>query len=165
MKLEADIQNPPESSKPYIWWHWMNGNITKSGIKADLEGMKRVGIGGLQNFNVDLSKANTPLIVEKWLDYMSPESLKPTADLELASSVNRIFIHCSVHQPVDDKIPGLGLGWFGQWFTWHKTWAGPAKPWTTYLARSSYMPQQGKFVADVLYFYGEDKNIVALFRN
>jgi hypothetical protein len=95
----------------------------------------------------------------------SPESLKPTADLELASGVNRFVIHCSVHQPVDDKIPGLGLGWFGQWFTRNETWAELAKPWTTYLARSSYMLQQGNFVADIIYFYGEDKNIVALFQN
>jgi len=89
--------------------------------------------------------------------------LKPTADLELASGVNRFVIHCSVHQPVNDKIPGLGLGWFGQWFTRHETWAEQAKPWTTYLARSSYMLQQGKFVADVIYYYGEDNNITSLF--
>jgi hypothetical protein len=38
-----------------------------------------------------------------------------------------------------------------------------ALPWTTYLARSSYMLQQGRFVADVLYFYGEDSNVTALF--
>ena len=95
----------------------------------------------------------------------SPESLKPTADLELASGVNRFVIHCSVHQPVNDKIPGLGLGRFGQWFTRHETWAEQAKPWTTYLARSSYMLQQGKSVADVIYYYGEDINITALFKN
>lgn len=95
----------------------------------------------------------------------SPESLNPTADLELASGVNRFVIHCSVHQPVNDKIPGLGLGWFGQWFTRHETWAEQAKPWTTYLARSSYMLQQGKFVADVIYYYGEDNNITALFKD
>ena len=42
--------------------------------------------------------------------------------------LNRFVIHTSVHQPVDDKIPGLGLGPFGQWFTRHETWAehGPA---------------------------------------
>ena len=95
----------------------------------------------------------------------SPESLKPTADLELASGVNRFIIHCSVHQPVNDKIPGLGLGGFGQWFTRHETWAEQAKPWITYLARSSYMLQKGKFVADIIYFYGEDNNIVALFKS
>lgn len=93
----------------------------------------------------------------------SPETLKPTADLELANGLNRFVIHTSVHQPVSDKVPGLGLGPFGQWFTRHETWAEQAGPWLTYLARSCYMLQQGKFVADVIYFYGEDSNITALF--
>jgi hypothetical protein len=95
----------------------------------------------------------------------SPERLKPTADMELASGLNRFVIHTSVHQPSDDKIPGLGLGPFGQWFTRHETWAGQAEPWISYLARSCYLLQQGKFVADIIYMYGEDYNITALFGN
>jgi hypothetical protein len=83
--------------------------------------------------------------------------------MELANGLNRFVIHCSVHQPVNDKIPGLGLGPFGQWFTRHETWAEQAGVWTTYLARNCYMLQQGKFVADIIYFYGEDNNITSLF--
>ena len=94
----------------------------------------------------------------------SPETLKPTADRELSMGLNRFVIHTSVHQPVNDKIPGLGLGPFGQWFTRHETWAEQAKVWTTYLSRSSYMLQQGKFVADIAYYYGEDSNVTALFQ-
>lgn len=93
----------------------------------------------------------------------SPEYLKPTADIELANGLNRFVIHTSVHQPVNDKIPGLGLGPFGQWFTRHETWAEEASPWISYLTRSCYMLQQGKFIADVVYYYGEDNNITALF--
>jgi hypothetical protein len=93
----------------------------------------------------------------------SPATLKSTADRMMTNGLNRFIIHTSVHQPVDDKIPGLGLGPFGQWFTRHETWAEMARPWTTYLARSSFMLQQGRFVADVLYYYGEDSNITALF--
>ena len=26
--LERGFQNPPDSAKPRVWWHWMNGNIT-----------------------------------------------------------------------------------------------------------------------------------------
>jgi hypothetical protein len=48
----------------------MSGNITKEGIKADLEWMKRAGIGGFQNFDAGL---NTPQIVEKRLVFMTPE--------------------------------------------------------------------------------------------
>ncbi len=93
----------------------------------------------------------------------SPGNLKATADLELAHGLNRFVVHTSVHQPSDEKIPGLGLGPFGQWFNRHETWADQAKAWTAYLSRSSYLLQQGKFVADIVYYYGEDNNITSLF--
>ena len=68
--LLRGFQNPPDSAKPRVWWHWMSGNVTKDGIKADLEWMKRAGIGGFQNFDAGL---NTPQIVEKRLVFMTPE--------------------------------------------------------------------------------------------
>lgn len=43
--LLRGFQNPPNSAKPRVWWHWMNGNIAKEGIRLDLEWMNRVGIG------------------------------------------------------------------------------------------------------------------------
>jgi hypothetical protein len=91
-----------------------------------------------------------------------PEKLKRTADLEMASGLNRFVIHTSVHQPLDDKMPGFSLGPFGQYFTRQETWAEQAKPWMDYLGRSSYMLQQGKNVADILYFYGENNNITSV---
>src|SRR3984893_4406525 len=93
----------------------------------------------------------------------SPSTLKPTADKELAMGLNRFVIHTSVHQPLIDKAPGLALGPFGQWFNRNETWAEQAKPWITYLARNSYLLQQGRFVADIAYFYGEDSNLTAIF--
>lgn len=95
----------------------------------------------------------------------SPATLKPTADQEFLNGINRIVIHESSHQPVMDKVPGLSLGIYGQWFNRNETWAEEAKPWIDYLARNSYMLQQGRFVADVLYFYGEDSNLTAIFRD
>jgi hypothetical protein len=93
----------------------------------------------------------------------SPATLKPTADKEMAMGLNRFVIHTSVHQPLLDKQPGLALGPFGQWFTRNETWAEQATPWICYLARSSYLLQQGHFAADIAYFYGEDSNLTALF--
>jgi hypothetical protein len=66
--LERGFKTPPDSAKPRVWWHWMNGNITKEGIKADLEWMKRVGIGGFQNFDASLF---TPQVVEKRASFIS----------------------------------------------------------------------------------------------
>ena len=77
--------------------------------------------------------------------------------------VNRFVIHESAHQPLVGKAPGLTLGPFGQWFNRNETWAERPRPWIDYLARSSYLLQQGHFGADVVYFYGEDSNLTAIF--
>jgi len=87
---------------------------------------------------------------------MGPAELRRVVDTEFANGVNRIIVHTSPHQPVDDKRPGLSLRHIGQFFTRHETWAGMAKPWIDYIARSSLLLQQGKFVADVAYFPGEE---------
>ncbi len=79
--LARGFQTPPASAKPRVWWHWMSGNITKEGIKADLEWMKRTGIAGFQNFDAGLE---TPQIVDKRLVYMTPgwkDAFKYTATL------------------------------------------------------------------------------------
>src|SRR5271157_432973 len=68
--LKNGFENPPNGARPRVWWHWMNGNITKEGIKLDLEWMHRVGLGGFQNFDAAL---DTPQVVEHRLAYMTPE--------------------------------------------------------------------------------------------
>ena len=95
----------------------------------------------------------------------SPATLKPTADQEFLNGINRFVIHESAHQPLVDKTkkPGMTLGPFGQWFNRNETWAEQAGTWVDYLARTSFMLQQGHFGADLLYFYGEDSNLTAIF--
>ena len=95
----------------------------------------------------------------------SPATLKPTADQEFLNGINRFVIHESAHQPLVGKAPGLTLGPFGQWFNRNETWAEEARPWIDYLARTSYLLQQGHFGADLIYFYGEDSNLTAIFRD
>jgi hypothetical protein len=93
----------------------------------------------------------------------SPSNLKKVADLEFALGVNRFEIHESTHQPVVDMSPGLTLGPYGLWFNRNDTWAETARPWVDYLARCSYMLQQGHYAADVAYFYGEEGPLTAVF--
>ncbi|HEV7219676.1 MAG TPA: glycosyl hydrolase, partial [Terriglobales bacterium] len=93
----------------------------------------------------------------------SPATLKPTADQELLNGINRFVIHESAHQPLIGKPPGLTLGPYGQWFNRNETWAEQSAPWIDYIARSSYLLQQGHFAADLVYFYGEDSNLTAIF--
>jgi len=95
----------------------------------------------------------------------SPATLKPTADQEFLNGINRFVIHESAHQPLVDKKPGLTLGPFGQWFNRNETWADEAGAWVNYLGRTSYLLQQGHFGADVIYFYGEDSNLTAIFHD
>ena len=95
----------------------------------------------------------------------SPATLKPTADQEFLNGINRFVIHESAHQPLIGKAPGMTLGPFGQWFNRNETWADQAGIWIDYLARTSFLLQQGHFGADLIYFYGEDSNLTAIFDN
>src|SRR5512135_2964498 len=45
--LARGFKAPPPSARPWVFWFWINGNISKEGITADLEAMHRVGIGGV----------------------------------------------------------------------------------------------------------------------
>lgn len=51
--LPAGFLNPPDDARPWVYWFWINGNITREGITADLEAMQRVGIGGVLIMEVD----------------------------------------------------------------------------------------------------------------
>ena len=94
-----------------------------------------------------------------------PDRLKPIADAALSEGLNRFVLHCSPHCPVDGRIPGLGLGSFGNWFNRNETWAEQARPWHDYLARCCFMLRQGVAVKDIAYFYGEDTNATARFND
>ncbi len=51
--LSGGFLNPPDGARPWVYWFWINGNITKEGITADLEAIERVGIGGVLIMEVD----------------------------------------------------------------------------------------------------------------
>ena len=56
-ELERGFQTPPASARPRVWWHWMNGNITKEGITLDLDWMHRVGDRGIPELRCDVRYA------------------------------------------------------------------------------------------------------------
>src|SRR6266566_4211654 len=65
--FETGFLSPPDSAKPQTWWHWMNGNVTREGIAADLEAMKQIGLGGATVINVGCD------IPFGGVSFMSPE--------------------------------------------------------------------------------------------
>lgn len=45
-RLEQSFLNPSYDARPWSFWYWMYGAVTEEGVKADLEAMKNVGLGG-----------------------------------------------------------------------------------------------------------------------
>jgi hypothetical protein len=84
-----------------------------------------------------------------------PALLKRRGDWSLTEGVNHHVLHVYIHQPDDIRIPGVNA-WFSTEFNRHNTWFRQGKTWVDYLRRCQHLLQQGKYVADVLYFIGED---------
>jgi hypothetical protein len=85
-------------------------------------------------------------------NYESPFTLKTIADYWFCQGVNRLVFHTSAHQPLDTK-PGNTM--VGTHLHRNITWAEQAKPFIDYLARVSFMLQQGQFAADIVYLLSE----------
>ncbi len=83
-----------------------------------------------------------------------PYSLKAQGDRMFCIGINRFVFHRYAHQP-DDRKPGFTMGPWGINFERSNTWWEPGKAWMTYLSRCEYLLQQGLFVGDLCYFYGE----------
>jgi len=66
------FRTPSPSARPQVWWHWMNGNVTKEGITADLEAMKAIGIGGAHIFDVSIGIPKGPVSFNSpgWYDHV-----------------------------------------------------------------------------------------------
>jgi hypothetical protein len=89
----------------------------------------------------------------------SPFALKALGDKVFTRGVNRMFIHRYAHQPHPSAVPGMTMGPWGIHFERTTTWWTQSKAWLRYLSRCQYMLQQGRFIADLLYFAGEDANM------
>ena len=156
-----EVKKMNEIPMSAMWVQTPGVNKEMYGYNAD--DRESASVAHIYGQNLAAAESMTARINSAWA--WSPGTLKPTADQELVNGINRFVIHESAHQPLVDKAPGLTLGPYGQWFNRNETWAEEARPWVDYLARSSYMLQQGHFAADVLYFYGEDSNVTAIFAN
>ncbi|TWT81814.1 hypothetical protein CA13_32670 [Planctomycetes bacterium CA13] len=87
-----------------------------------------------------------------WQD--GPFDLKPSADRAFCEGANHMVWHTAAHLPPESGQPGWVYG-AGTHLNTNRVWWSKAKPFLDYLARCSFMLQQGKFVADVVYYYGD----------
>jgi len=83
-----------------------------------------------------------------------PALLKQRGDRFFTEGINNTLLHVYIHQP-DERQPGVNT-WFGTEFNRHNTWFNQMDLFTSYLKRCNNTLQQGRYVADVAYFIGED---------
>ncbi|WP_219893018.1 glycosyl hydrolase [Aquisediminimonas profunda] len=139
-------------------WTWQKDGAPRTTLLGDMKGAASVA----HVYGKPFVAAESMTAVNSPWDF-APKDLKPVIDLEFIQGINRPVIHTSVHQPLDDMQPGLSLAIFGQYFNRHEAWAPLARPWIDYIARTSYLLQQGQNVADVAWFIGEEAPVTALF--
>jgi len=92
--LEEQFLNPPADARPLCYWTWMNGNVTREGITADLEAMAQAGIGGGFVFTLagPHHKCDTPAGPA---DYLSPKWLDLVK--HAASEASRLGLEIGMH--------------------------------------------------------------------
>jgi len=84
------FQEPSRAARPYVWWHWMDGEVSLDGIKKDLEWMDAVGIAGFHQFDaggVNMPKAaafKRPYLSDSWKDaFRYAVKLADSLDMEM----------------------------------------------------------------------------------
>jgi hypothetical protein len=101
--LAQGFARPPANARPHTWWHWMNGNVSAQGITLDLEAMARVGVGGVQMFDVGTGIPKGPVAT------LSPEWIRLVE--HAAAECNRLGLSFTMH-----NCPG---------------WSSSGGPWVT----------------------------------
>ena len=91
----------------------------------------------------------------RWLT--TPFTIKAQGDRAFTEGINRIIYHRFTHQPWPGNkyVPGMTMGRWGMHLDRTQTWWPLAKDWFKYQTRCQWMLQEGTFVADVLFFCGE----------
>lgn len=90
----------------------------------------------------------------KWNEH--PFSVKYLIDYNFTKGVNHLVFHTFSHTPQTNVYPGSSFGGnIGFPLVRQQTWWKYMTNWTDYLARNQYVLQQGEYVADVLWYYGD----------
>jgi len=84
----------------------------------------------------------------------SPWTLKNQTDWAFAVGINKFAIHGFAHQP-DESAPGMTFGPYGVFWNRKQTFWPMVGAYHEYLARCSYLLQQGVTVSDILYLTPE----------
>jgi hypothetical protein len=162
-----------EACKPYglgLWLenygHWgFPSEFLKYGSESDRIGGEYWVTGDLGSIELRAASSCANTYGKKFVSAESftggpafqnaPAALKARGDWAFCEGVNHFVLHVYIHQPWEDKVPGVNA-WFGTEFNRHNTWFEQSKTWIDYVRRCCWLLQQGTRVADVAYFLGED---------
>lgn len=99
--LLRSFQSPPDAARPWVYWYFMEGNMTREGMTADLEAMRRAGLGGGIFLEVDLGLPRGPVryMSDEWLDMVG----------HAAKEADRLGLSLAI---------GTGPGWCGTGGPW-----------------------------------------------
>lgn len=89
--LPEEFVHPPKEARPWVYLIWMNGNVSREGITADLEAMEREGIGGLLFMDAALENPDGPhrFMSESWrsmFKHMLTESARLGLEVAMLNS-------------------------------------------------------------------------------
>ena len=98
-QLDSLFKHPPATSKPYVWWHWMGSNFSKTGITKDLEAMKEQGIGGATIFNIAsaVQESHAPTLNNPWPEQTYRSAAYWEALKFAASEADRLGLEIGLH--------------------------------------------------------------------
>jgi len=82
------------------------------------------------------------------------KSQKPSMDHEYCSGLNMVFFHTFTCSPKEMGLPGQEY-FAGTHVNPQVTWWNHSDAFMNYISRTQYLLQQGRFIADVLYYYGD----------
>lgn len=101
--LLSTFKNPPMSARPWVYWYFMDGNLTREGMLADLQAMKKAGIGGALYLEVGIGIPKGPVefMSKKWRELVGA-AIKESERLGMEMGI------------------GSGPGWCGTGGPWVK---------------------------------------------
>ncbi|MDZ7345279.1 MAG: glycosyl hydrolase, partial [candidate division KSB1 bacterium] len=89
-----------------------------------------------------------------WMWQRGPGDLKEVADKAMCEGLTRFVYHTTPHIPAEAGLPGWIYN-FGTIINTTRVWWPLSRAFHDYLARCCFLLQQGLFVGDVLFYYGD----------
>jgi len=102
-KIKKSFANPPDSVRPGVYWYFMDGNLSREQMTADLESMKKAGIGNVifLEVNVGVPRGKVDFLSTEWQELFT-HALKESKRLGITFTM------------------GVGPGWTGSGGPWVK---------------------------------------------